>query len=126
MSLEKQWRMLQALARKTEAGQVNWQPSADDHAFQVSFNAYTLILKETSRSSDDECDYEIILLDENGQVADRFFDMALHEEFSSTIPEQKDWPYPMLRRLFASARRKATGLDKILDTILDDLDDIPF
>jgi hypothetical protein len=122
MSLEKQWKMLQQLAKKTEAGEVNWKPSADDTSFQVSFKAYTLILRETPREPS-EYDYEVILLDEFGQIADRFTDIALFEEFGEDIRSRHDLPYSLMRRLFAAARRKATGLDKILDTILDDLED---
>jgi hypothetical protein len=125
MSLEKQWRMVQQLAKRTDGGTVDWRTTSEANAFQVSFKNYTLILREEP-SGREEPDYEITLLNEVGEPADRFGDNALYEEFGDDISDKAQLPYNLMRKLFADARRKATGADKILDTILDDLNDIPF
>jgi hypothetical protein len=125
MSLEKQWKMIQLLAKRTESGYVDWQTTPSANAFQVSFKDYTLILKEEP-GEHDESDYEIILLNEIGEPADKFGDTALFAEFGQDISDRTKLPYFLMKKLFADARRKATGADKILDAILNDLDDIPF
>ncbi|MGM4895937.1 hypothetical protein [Tardiphaga sp. 839_C3_N1_4] len=127
MSLKKQWRMVQLLSEKTTAGEMDWKSSPVDDAFQLSFHNYTLLLRQAeSQQSYGEHDYVITLLNENGDVADAFTDVELSEEFADGIEPASSKPYPTMRRLFDQARRHALGTDRIIDTILDELGELPF
>ncbi|UYO48795.1 hypothetical protein KQX64_23325 [Rhodopseudomonas palustris] len=119
--------MVQLLLEQTEAGKLEWKPAAFDDRFQLSFRNYTLLLtQEPSDRSPEEMDYTIVLLNENGEVADRFSDVQLADEFGAEILDVNRRPYRVMRSLFDQARRRALGTDRILDAILDDLGDIPF
>jgi hypothetical protein len=127
MSLEKQWRIVQLLFEKTQAGELDWKPTVEDNAFQVSFRNYTLILREQpSDEAPDTSDYVVSLLNETGDLADTFSDVGLQQEFGGSITPSSMRPYQLMARMFQLARRKATGADKIIDAILEELGDIPF
>lgn len=127
MSLEKQWRMVQLLLEKTERGELEWKSSPIDNVFQLSFQQYTLLLRQTvSEELPDTYDFRVTLLNEDGDVADVFTDGDLISEFDGAINERNMKPYPVMTRLYEKARRRALGADHIIDKILTDLGDNPF
>jgi hypothetical protein len=122
MSLEKNKRLIQLLLSKTKKGEIDWQESFQN-AFQVSFkdNSVRIALDDTN---DQNWVYTIFLLNASGEVADRFSDEELDLEDTGQVAG--DW-YSALKELYTLALRHSRGADKVLNSILDELDDdIPF
>src|SRR4051794_20604759 len=119
MSLEKQWKMVQLLHERTVKGDVDWKQSPSENTFQVSFNRYTLILRQLDAENPEAFDYRVTLLNENGEVADTFLDTELYADLKDTLGgDVTTFPYPVLRRTYDLARRHALGSDRILDAII--------
>jgi hypothetical protein len=127
VSLKKQAALVEKLIERSEADLIDWKPTVDDSAFQVSFKNYTIRLSSKYRrdeSGDYVTDYIVELLNEEGAVADRFSDTDLMQD--AELRERATW-WKDMGRLFEKARRSALGADKALDSVLQELDDIiPF
>jgi hypothetical protein len=126
MTLEKQRRLVELLLQRTKAGKIEWKTTIDDQAFQVSFRDNTVHLSQHNRA-DGEFDYKITLLNAEGAVAEVFSDMELYEDQEELPPDQRKSYYKIMGDLYELARRAALGSDRILNSILDELDeDIKF
>jgi hypothetical protein len=125
MAYEKQKRLVEILFRRSREGKVEWQTAIVDNAFQVAFRDNTVEIRQLGREIEDEYDYRFTLRNSEGEVAERFTDIELYADVDGEARKQG---YMMASDLFEMARRKATGADKIIDSILEDLDDddIPF
>jgi hypothetical protein len=120
MSLQKPRKLMYVLVRRTRAGEIDWQESFPD-LFQVSFkdNSVQLQVQQVGGS----IVYTASVLNGEGEVADRFTDEDLdNDEFGHT---GQRW-FKDMAELYALARRRARGADKVLDAILKEVDDIPF
>jgi hypothetical protein len=111
---EKLVQLARALFDKTTAGQLHWEPTANQNTFQLSLSNYsTLISKELDP---DEPGHYILLriCNEEGQVIEELYEgEAVNAGFSD------------MRALFNLARRIAMGVDKALDEMLDVLKSRP-
>lgn len=126
MSLEKPRKLMEAIMRRTERGELDWQEAFND-IYQISFKDNSVQLREgpSELPNSDGRAYTVSLLNSEGEVADRFTDEDLdRDEFGSA---GRDW-YQKLATLYSQARRRARGADKVLDEILKEMgdDDIPF
>jgi hypothetical protein len=112
-SVEKYQKLVTALLAKTEAGDLQWQqmPRADVYMAPLKGNAVTIAEVMSRRDTDDQ-DYEISLLNADGNVVDRFRDIDLG------APVER---FAAMRDLFVRARRQALGSDKVLNEILQEL-----
>jgi hypothetical protein len=123
MSLEKPRKLMDILGRRTVAGEIDWQETFPD-MFQVSFRDNSVQISMHVHEANETTTYTVSLLNGEGEVADRFTDEDLDKD-QFGAPGQL-W-YRKLGELYAMARRRARGADKVLDDILKEVDDdIPF
>lgn len=122
---------IRALASRTEERKLNWEQTAEDDVYQVSFAEYVIKVfhKHTRAANGDN--YCLAILNKDGTVVDTTDDDSLREEGF-------DDAYIFLKKLHDAARRAAMGVDKALDSLLstlaeledppqvNPLDDIPF
>lgn len=116
MAMEKQLRMIQALLRNTKSGKLEWKETGDNDAFQALFSGTSFILRR-ERGGANEPDYQGIIINERGDVAESFSDTDFATEGRG--PEA----YHVMHELFDLARRKVLGVDRIIDSILKELDE---
>lgn len=116
---EGQKRLATLLINKSQAGELDWQPSVVEGAYQVSIKTNTIRLAEVpSRDPDVESpDYVISLINREGREIDTFTDGDLN---AAEVLGQKTW-FRKLRDLYVAARRSALGSEKFLSDILRDL-----
>lgn len=121
MTISKQAALVRRLYEKTMAGQLDWKVAARDRAFQVSFSSYTVRLVEADDPdpNEEEPDYFIELINEDGDLADGISYMDL--KGSEGAPVNDNW-WQTLRQIYSRARRTARGADRALDTILKELE----
>jgi hypothetical protein len=116
MALEKQLMMIQALLRNTKSGRLEWRETGDSDAFQALFSGTSFILRK-QKGQTNEPDYQGIIVNEQGNVAESFMDTDFASEGRG--PEA----YNAMHELFDLARRKVLGVDRIIDSILKELGD---
>lgn len=123
MSLQKQMKLMDLLYERTERGLLEWQETLPE-IFQVSFTDKSVQLRMDVDELHEAVTYIALLVNDEGQTVDRITDEDLDREQSGTTGAY--W-YSRLASLFAMARRRARGADKMLDEILKEIeDDIPF
>jgi hypothetical protein len=122
ITIEKHATVVDRLLRKTQAGDLDWKAAADDDTFQVSFRDSSLRIQETrvNRRGQSTVDYIISLINAEGAVVETFSGVQLDEAFGDSFSET--WFFKT-KELHELARRTALGSDKILNEILEELDD---
>lgn len=115
---EKIYTLISRLAQRTAENKVDWKEAPTSKSYLASFKNYSILL--TSK----EADIYISILDQNGDIVERYSDVQLDREDRNT---DSGW-FPILNSLYEAARRNAKGVDQILDSLLEELDDdeIPF
>jgi hypothetical protein len=125
MALSKPKRLVNALFRKTQKGEIDWEESLSDNTFQVSFKDHTVQLG-IAVSQEGSRIIVVSVLNEEGVVVDRFND----EELDHEDGERGAGPwYRMMQELHNLALRHARGADKALNSILSEIEedpDLPF
>lgn len=122
---------VEKLAERTEEGKVNWERTLDEHTYQVAFPDYTVHVSSRPNPNPLEPDdFAVEIKDEDGLVIEEVTASLLR-----TGP--RDNIFDRLETLFRSARRKALGVDKAVNSLLEALgpdpprpeitdDDVPF
>jgi hypothetical protein len=119
MALDKQKKLVDLLLKKTSAGELDWRETPDDQKFQVSLKSGSVRIEELEKPS--TIDFEIQVLNEDGVVVESFLDTDL--DGGSQEPK---W-FKKMKDLHELARRTVTGSEKILNSLLDELEDeMPF
>jgi hypothetical protein len=124
MSLEKPRKLMEALLRRTRAGEMEWQETLPD-VFQVSFKANSVQVRLNDQRRQGAL-VTVALLNGEGEVVDTFTDEDLDNELFGE-PGKRN--FILMKELYALALRRARGADKVLDEILKDMgeeDDMPF
>ena len=111
MDYEKQGALILKLEELTFAGKINWQPSAQPGAFQVSFRENTVQIKlrptVVETEEPDAVDIEFNLYNGEGEVVETFSDVELTSN-DARRPDGGIWYRPLLD-LYNKARRTALG-----------------
>ncbi len=121
MAYEKTATVIARLIKRTNAGQVKWEPTVEQGAFQLSFpgSSVVLLARESGRYEDD-VEYVFRVNNESGDIL---------EEVTETTLREVPTAVRDLRALYLAVRRQALGVDAVLDSILGALpddEDIPF
>lgn len=112
-NFEKQKTLVIRLVELTKDGSVVWKEAVDTNSFRLDLSKNSVRIREVDNFS--SIDYVIELIDEDGAAIDSFSDTELDHPHSSG-------PYfQAMKTLFTQARRSATGSDRVLNTILEDL-----
>lgn len=117
MSLEKYGNLVERLLRKTRDGSLEWKTSVQEGRYQISFKDNAVRIR--AREDEENPMVFLELINDEGVVAETIND----EELDSSIPRDKHFWYKEMATLYGLARRSALGSDKILDEILNDLDE---
>ena len=119
---EKESTLVERLVKRSRNSELDWKASYGD-SFQVSFKDNSVRIEKQENPGGEEPIYVIELINADGAVVDSFTDFALDQ----TLGNMSNGPwYRMMGELFGLARRNALGADKVLNSILDDLDETEF
>jgi hypothetical protein len=121
MAMEKQQKLVKRLLERTRMRELEWKESVDGESFLVSFKDNSVGIRKLEKKS--SIDYEIALFNDEGRVVDTFTDPEL--DATSLNPDDHQW-YGIMKDLHEIARRTALGSEKVLDEILDEIDDVQF
>ncbi len=117
MAYEKLARLVLKLAEKTSASEINWEQTAEDGTYQAAFADYSVHLYMIY-NREGSPDIFIRIHDENGNVIEEISDMDLREFNTDDINF-----YIVMKNMYDISRRQALGTEKIVNKILDILDD---
>jgi hypothetical protein len=116
---EKQAKLANALIKSDQRGKLIWKPySEDEGCVYTEVGGKMIYLDEYHNNGTDSVKVEIYF---NGVLADSFIDDDLPS--SGVRPLTNDNWYTALTWLLESARRKSSGADEVLDSLLKDLDE---
>ncbi len=109
--------LVQRLIDRTEQGKVAWEITPDHGTYQASFPNYSVrILTRTQYASyGPSTDFVLTIHDEGGEMVDEITDIGLKESGFEDA-------YKRMEHLYNEARRKAMGVDKVIDDLLSDLE----
>jgi hypothetical protein len=123
MSLAKSKKLVDLLLAKTQKGEIDWQEGFGA-SFQVSFRDNTVQLNWLEGRTEGSPIITVFLLNGAGETVDRFSDEDLDKDENGEVGGP--W-FAKLKDLYTSALRHARGADKVLNAILDELEnDISF
>ena len=110
--------LVQRLVDRTDQGKVSWEITADEGTYQASFPNYSvrLFTRRQFNYNDDDVDYVMTIHDESGEMVDEITDSALKDSGF-------DDAYKRMKHLYNEARRKAKGVDKVIEGLLSELED---
>lgn len=112
--------LIERLYKRSLAGQLKWQKTSEDDAFQAVFPSYSVRIVEKPGQGIE--DYYLKIYDSTGAVVEEVSDDEL-----ATSGYTGAWE--RMASLFAQARRSARGADEAVRSILsalEDDDEIPF
>ena len=114
MSNKKIANIVEKINEKTTAGLLEWESTETEGTYQVSFVNYSVrILSKYNPQYADENDYIIQVMNSNGELVEEVYD----EEFKGFL----DKAYDKMKNIHELARRQVMGVDKALESILDEL-----
>ena len=109
--------LVQKLIERTNQGKVNWEPTANAGTFQAAFPSYSVhIFKHKNFDYDQTEDYFITLHDQEGEMIDEISDNQLKDTGFENA-------YQRVAHLYNEARRKAMGVNQVIDDLLSQLGD---
>src|SRR5258705_8645175 len=117
MSSDKYMRLVGLLIARTDAKTAPWEPTGRDGVFALSLPDYTVWLAR-ARNRDNNSAWDIVfsILNSDGDVIDSFRDV----DAASDLPDSAT-AYRQMENLYDKARRKALGVDKALDKVIEEL-----
>lgn len=119
--LRKALALVQRLHARTSEGKVDWEPTAAENRFGIRLGRFVLTLSEIfDPEYPDQPDFELKIVDETNTTIEQITNVMLRP-LNDNLTEDGLGPYALMVSTFAMARRKALGVDDVLDTILQDL-----
>jgi len=108
--------LVQRLIERTDQGKVSWEVTSQSGVFMASFPAYSVLLSTRRNYIDPERppDYIVAIHDEEGSLVDEISDFTLN---ASGFEDA----FTRMGHLYEEARRKAMGVNKIIDGLLAEL-----
>lgn len=116
MSDSKVARIIQGVARQTNAGKIDWEVTESEGTFQASFPNYSIRLSYTEAEMG--LDYWFTIINNEGLVIESVSDVQLRPEL--------DGAFKIMESLYVNSRRVALGVDKALDELLNIFDEDDF
>jgi len=123
---DKLWTFMEKLKDRTDAGKVAWERTANDDVYQASFPNHAVRI--FTRAGEAEfLDYVVQIVNQEGVVVEEASDVDLSKLIAPSPP---NYVFQFMKDLHGAARRKAMGVDRALDILIDSLDrdddDVPF
>lgn len=113
--------LVQRLHDKGLEGSVPWEKGLDEGIFQASFRDYSIkILRQPTRHHTGDPDEEDIVLqifNEKGELIEEVDDTSFKIGDFGPV-----YPFPFMAEIHAMARRAVMGVNKAVDSILEQLE----
>ena len=122
MAMDKQKRLVTLLSKRTIAGLLDWKETINPDTFQLSLANKTVRIRKTRSREEPNDDFQVELLNSEGQVVDAFTDDELTNSPDDPDGERELHWYNTLRALFDMVRRTALGSEKILSEVIKELE----
>lgn len=106
--------LTETLIDRTKKKQILWEISADDGVYQSKLGKHIVQIYVSYKADASIPDYNISLINEDGQLLDRFSDPDL----AGFKPSKYDGFFSAMGDLYAMAGSQATGADNAIDDIL--------
>jgi hypothetical protein len=107
MSTQKLAELVTRLIRLTDQDRIEWTLGPDERSVMAAFPSYGVSLREHGS------DFVIDIYNQQGNIIESIRD----PEVAPWIPNS----FQLMRSMYASARRRALGIDQAIDTLLDEL-----
>ena len=118
MNDEKIVALVKKIDEKSIAGRVDWEKTVSDEEFQASLPSFVIRVRREYHNSP-EPDYVISLVDRNGTELESFDDSYVSRILKGIYSNENGYIY--MERIFKSAKRRALGVDRAIDSIIDEL-----
>lgn len=122
MAYEKQYTIADAIIEKTHLGELNWEKTFNDDNFEVKLKK-TYIRISYQIDFDGEETYAISILDKLGAVLERFTCWDLDADKYNFRPNSYVDYSKEFRVLYNLIRRKALGIEQVLDEVIANLNE---
>ncbi len=117
--------LVQKLASRTTEGKVEWERTAEDGTYQVSFPNYSIHIF-TREGESNQPDVIVQILDDSGDIVEEVSDVDLKGKLGIDASKA----FILMNEMYKTARRRARGVDQALQSIMkaldEDPDDVPF
>ena len=108
--------LVERLSSKSMKGELDWEQTDKEDEFQLSLPKYTIrIFSKPSSEAFADIDIFIAIYNGDGTLIEQTVDYELKDSINSS--------YQVFKGIYNNARRKAMGVDKALDDILNSLGD---
>jgi len=112
--------LVERLHRRTQERKVQWGETPKDGVFQAEFGGIIVTLQlRPDPQYPEEPDYIVRILNDEGRLVEQF----TNNDLSSLAENAERHPYRLMSELYDDARRLAMGVDRALDTLLNELND---
>ena len=117
MSSKKYLQLVQLLIKKTDEETATWEPTSKEGVFSLSLPDYSVRISQV-RNEDEPNATDVLfqIVDAQGRLIDAFRDLDAAAELSD-----KRQAFEAMERMYKQARRVALGVDKALDTLIEQL-----
>jgi hypothetical protein len=115
MSYPKHHKLVDSLHQRTKDNWLSWQITPDEMTFQVSFPAGSIQISKIGRGTGHEY-YEIMkitLFNDKAEEVDQIL--------SNSVDEDGYYYSNLMVEIYEMARRQATGAEKTLDDLIEEL-----
>ncbi len=115
-------KLITRLHKRTMRGAIHWEETSKPGKFQTAFPGYTInIFTKPSKDNPDALDYYLQIYNDSGNLVEEVLDIDF---------DDKEIGFNLMREMYETARRIASGTEQAIDTLLSNLgesdDDIPF
>lgn len=120
-SLERALAQVQALHRRTREGKIEWRETDDLRTFQTESGEFDLRIRSIPDRDYPEPDYALDVYSRSSGRKIETISNVTFRPLLDHITEEGLNPYIVLQQTYEMARRKALGVDDVLESILQDL-----
>ncbi len=113
--MTKYQQLVALLIKRTRAGTAGWEPTSRNAVFSLSLPDYGVWISMVD-SEQGSHDVLFQIVNSSGAVIDSFRDVDVAANLSD-----KRASYEEMERLYQDARRQALGVDKALDSLIEEL-----
>lgn len=112
MAVPKLVELVARLYRKTKQNKINWEKTIEEDVFQTNFPGFSV------RLFPKDGDMYLQIYNDEGLLIDQVIDTEIRGESI-----EGEGPFGAMTNMHALARRNALGVDKVLDSLLEELGD---
>ena len=114
--------LVSKIETNTISDSLTWEATADQYEFQTTLANFVVRIGEQFDPDDpDHPDYIIKIIDRDGNTLESATNADLVKmEHEATFGRRH--PYEVMQSIFKKAKRQALGVDKVIDSILSELE----